>query len=138
MTGRSRLAAVGAVLAAAACVIACRSGAGADSGWSRAYVLPEERVWSTVLEVLGDDGFVVEEADREAGRIVATGGDSRMWREALLDVSIRTRGEVVRVEVGGRIGSDPATGVRRLDELVRAVLTSLDDRLLGHPRSSSP
>lgn len=136
MTRRGRLVALGALVTAATCVIACRSGASAGGDWSRSYVRPGEQVWNAVLDTVTDEGFVVDEADRERGRITATGGDSRMWREALLEISVRARGEVVQVAVSGRMGNDPGADIRRLDQLVRTLLASLDEHLLGHARSA--
>lgn len=127
-----------AVLAAAALAAGCQTGPyGGASEWSRTYLQTEKRVWQALLDTLAEEGFHLDEVDREAGRVRAAGGHREPHREALLELRLRPVSEGIRVDVEGRMGVDPAADFRRLDRLVETVLDALDDKILGRPTISA-
>jgi len=110
---------------------ACSSAGGGSNDWSRSYLLPESAVFEAVVEVLEDEGYLVE-ADREAGRVQAEAGDASHGPLPILVIEIRPRGErvLVDVQVRGRHGDAP-TASPRDDSAVRELLHALDSRLQG-------
>lgn len=110
---------------------ACSSAGGGSSDWSRSYLVPESAVFEAVVEVLEDEGYLVQ-ADREAGRVRAEAGDARRGPLPNLVIEVRQRGERVLVDVQIRgLHSDAPTASRRADSAVRELLHALDRRLQG-------
>jgi hypothetical protein len=99
--------------------------------WSRSYVLPYDRVWRAVVWSLSSTGYIIDEEDREQGRIRAESAADPAYRAVVLDVRIDQRGEVVRVALqasGGTVNSPGEIGL--LDRAVTEFLDELD-RALG-------
>ena len=110
---------------------ACISAGGDPSDWSRSYLLPESVVFEAVVDVLEDEGYLVE-ADREAGRVQAEAGDASHGPLPILVIEVRPRGERVLVDVQIRgLDSDAPTASPRADSAVRELLHALDRRLQG-------
>ncbi len=126
------------LLVPAALATGCQTGLyGGTSEWSRTYLQTEERVWQALLDTLAEEGFHLDDLDRETGRVRATGGHPDAYREALLDVRLRPVSEGLRVDVEGRMGLDPGAELYRLDRLIEAILTALDEKILGRPTTSA-
>jgi hypothetical protein len=110
---------------------ACSSAGGGSNDWSRSYLLPEPAVFGAVVEVLEEEGYLVE-ADRETGRVQAEAGDPSHGPLPILVVEVRPRGERVLVDVQVRGGhSDAPAASSRTDSAVRELLHALDRRLQG-------
>ena len=95
--------------------------------WSRSYVLPYDRVWRAVVRSLSSTGYVIDEEDREQGRIRAESAADPAYRAVVMDVRVDQRGEVVRVDVqasGGTVNSPGEIGL--LDRAVTEFLDELD------------
>jgi len=67
---------------------ACASSSTSSDGWSRTYLAPRDEVIEAVIDVLEDEGYLVE-ADREKGRISAQPMRSRGADLASLGTAIR-------------------------------------------------
>lgn len=97
--------------------------------WYRSYARPADQVWATVLEVLRDEGFVIEEADRERGRIRAEAPGKQIHRRPVLHLEMKQKdGSVIVVEAaaGGGGGGESPAALADLDRIVVSVLDALD------------
>jgi hypothetical protein len=119
------------VIAGALLTVACSStSTSSGDAWTAAYVAPIDEVWTAVLDVLEDSGYLVVDSDRAKRRIRGESSARHQYREIVLDLTLKERGEVVRVNVqasGGAI--DSPAGFRRLEEAVRDFLAQLDARM---------
>ena len=123
-----RILILAAVIASVQLFTACSSSSSspADS-WTAAYVAPYDDVWAAVLEVLENADYHVADADQGKGHIRAESSARHQYQETVLDLSIRVRGEVVRIDVQARGGTiDSPSGFRRLDTVVKEFLADLD------------
>ena len=85
--------------------VACTSSGEAPGSWSRSYVAPRDRVIDTVVDVLGDQDYLVE-VDREAGRIEAQPSREQGGRQTDLVVRVEERKDRVWVDVQSRSQMD--------------------------------
>ena len=112
--------------------LAACSSASTSSGdsWTAAYVATFEQVWTAVLDVLADTDYYVADSDRDKGRIRAESSARHQYQEVVLEVSLRERGEVIRVNVQARGGTiDSPAAFKRLEGAVKEFLAELDNRL---------
>lgn len=103
------------------------TGAPTDEDWSRRYTQNIDRVWRAALEVLSEADYFVVKEDRKRGRIEAESQSKAKFDEVVLDIRIRTKKELVVVEIqasGGGVRSTADFG--RLDRAVKAILHDLD------------
>jgi len=82
------------VVSGALLLAACTSGDSRDA-WSRTYLASRDEVVGAVIDVLEDEGYLVE-ADREKGRISA---EPSRGRGSTLVVNVATRDGRIRVDV---------------------------------------
>lgn len=116
------------VLTAFAC--SSTGSAPGGEGWSRSYSHTLDRVWRAVTDALANNGYVLDEVDRERGLIKAESRADRSYDRILLEVQVFQRGERVKVMIQGRGGgTDSAVGYRRVNEAVTELLLDLDDHL---------
>ena len=103
------------------------TGAATDEDWSRRYTRNIDRVWQAALHVLSEADYSVVKEDRKRGRIEAESHSKTKFDELVLDIRIRTKKELVVVEIqasGGGARSPADFG--RLDRAVKAILHDLD------------
>lgn len=112
------------VVALAACATSQESPGG---DWYRLYAGPTDLVWRTTLEVLADEGYVVDASDVGQGRIRAHSGDELGIHGIELILELTTTDNLVRVSVGARGGDTGPGGHRRMDEAVDRFLRRLDE-----------
>jgi hypothetical protein len=126
-----RILILAAVIVSVQLFAACSSPASSPGDlWTAAYAAPYDEVWAAVLDVLESADYNVVDADQDKGRVRAESSARHQYQETVLDVSIRVRGEVVRVDVQARGGSvDSPSGFRRLETVVREFLADLDTRM---------
>lgn len=109
---------------------ACGSAGGRTDAWSRSYLAPLDTVFDNAVEVLEDEGYLVE-ADRGAGRLAAEPPAARRGQPVLV-LRIEAKGEQVVVDVQVRPGDDPGPMVsQRTDAVVSELLYALDRRMQG-------
>jgi hypothetical protein len=110
---------------------ACGTAGGRTDQWSRSYLAPPDTVFDNAVEVLEDEGYLVE-ADRGAGRLVAEPPAAHRGRQVLV-LQIEAKGEQVVVDVQVRPGEDPGPMVsQRTDAVVAELLYELDRRMQGN------
>ncbi len=117
-------------LAATGSLVGCASAnRPPDDAWQRIYGAPLEVVWREVLDLLADEGYVIESSELERGRIRAQSSTGREFRELALDLEVVRLGEVVKVTVEARVGAGDPGRWRSLETAVLELLTLLDDRI---------
>ena len=110
---------------------ACASSSTSSDGWSRTYLAPRDEVIEAVIDVLEDEGYLVE-ADREKGRISAQPMRSRGADLASLVVRVAQKGGRVRVDVQTRTGASYSTMTSKpADAPVLEFFHELELRLRG-------
>ena len=108
----------------------CTSGGSAED-WSRSYVGPYDRVMEAVIDVLEDEGYLVD-ADREKGRVTAEPSRSRGGGLVSLVVRVQPRGELILVDVLTRGGASYSNApARPQDTFVLEFFHELELRLEG-------
>ena len=118
------------IVAALAPLGSCASSRGpSPDAWQRIYGAPLEVVWRELLALLVDEGYVVESAEGERGRILAESSTGKEYRELALDLSVFRQGEVVKVTVDARTGAGDPGRWRSMEGAVLELLTLLDDRV---------
>jgi hypothetical protein len=128
MTTISRLALISMTLAMAA---ACGSTGDQMGSWSRSYLAPVETVFGAVVEVLEDEGYLVE-PDRASGRIVAEPATGARGGTSTLILRITLRGDRVVVDVQARPGVERDGMVpQATDTAVLELFHALDRRMQG-------
>ena len=75
----------------------CTTSGGESDAWSRTYFAPRDKVIEAAIDVLEDEGYLVE-ADREKGRIIAEPPRSAGNLAALV-VNVRPQGDRILVDV---------------------------------------
>jgi hypothetical protein len=127
------------VVASVATAVACTtSGGGAPGDWFRLYAGPTETVWHTTLELLADQGYVVDTTDVEHGRIRAHSGDQLGVHGVELILEVTATGDLVRVTASAR-GSETGPGAHRyMEEAVVGFLRLLDERMRDVRAGSGP
>jgi len=100
-----------------------------DSDWTRSWVRPVDQVWEIALEVLTDQGFVIERKDHDAGTIRAEAPGRHEQQRPVLHISIEDRDGTTRVEVGISGSSGSPGDIMRFDETVAGFLDDLDRAL---------
>ena len=96
-----RISGVAGVLVFAACTTTGDS----SSSWSRSYLAQRDRVIDAVVEVLEDEGYLVD-VKRDAGRIDAEPSRSGARGRANLVVRVEEKNGRIRVDVQSRAGVD--------------------------------
>lgn len=129
MTSRNVLAPILLAAAVTACGCASITTEPPPDAWQRIYGAPLEDVWQAALELLVDEGYVVESEDRGRGRIVAQSTSGREYRELALVIEIFQSGELVKVLIDARVGAGEAGTWRQLDRAIPELLTLLDERV---------
>jgi hypothetical protein len=110
---------------------ACTSSTDTTGSWSRSYLVPEDTVFSSVVEVLEDEGYFVE-ADRDAGRIVAEPSAAGGARTPILVVRVVPKKGRILVDVQTRGGAEQGLAMsQRTDAAILEILHALDRRLQG-------
>lgn len=109
---------------------ACGSTGGRTDQWSRSYLAPRDTVFDNAVEVLEDEGYLVE-ADRGAGRLVAEPPAANRGQPVFV-LRIVAKGERVVVDVQARPDEDRGPMVsQRTDAVVAELLYALDRRMQG-------
>jgi hypothetical protein len=110
---------------------ACSSSGGSEDDWSRTYFAPREQVIDAAIEVLEEEGYLVE-ADREKGRISAEPSRSSGAHLVSLEVRVTRKDDRIRVDVQTRSGASFSTATSRPQESpVLEFLYQLDLRMQG-------
>ena len=110
---------------------ACASSGGSSDAWSRTYFAPRDKVIDAVIDVLEDDGYLVE-ADRAKGRITAEPSRSSGGKLASLVVRVAKKNDRIRVDVQTRTGASYSTLTSKPAESpVLEFFHELDMRLQG-------
>jgi len=110
---------------------ACASPGGSSDDWSRTYFAPRDKVIDAVIDVLEDEGYLVD-ADREKGRITAEPSRSKGGNLASLVVRVTQKNDRIRVDVQTRTGASYSTMTSTPQEsTVLEFFHVLDLRLLG-------
>jgi hypothetical protein len=118
------------VVSAAILLAACTSGGSSDA-WSRSYLVPRDEVIDAVIDILEDEGYLVE-ADREKGRISAEPSGGRGANPASLVVNVARKDGRIRVDVQTRAGASYSSMPIGPDEApILEFLHELDLRLHG-------
>ena len=109
----------------------CVSSTGSSDSWSRSYLAPTDRVFSAVIDVLEDEGYLVD-ADRETGRITAKPSRNSRGLSPFLAVKVfESSGQVV-VDVQTRAGvTDSVTQGDRIEASIVEFFHELELRLQG-------
>ena len=89
-------------------LVACASSGGSSDAWSRTYFAPRDKVIDAVIDVLEDEGYLVE-ADRAKGRITAEPSRSSGGKLASLVVRVAKKNDRIRVDVQTRTGASYST-----------------------------
>lgn len=122
---------ISSVTCALTCVLAlgaCSQLALAPQGdWHRSYARTLGEVWTAALEALEDEGFVIESADQDRGRIRAEAPGQNEYRRAVLHIQIRERDQSVLVDVAAGGGSETPGDIARFDRAVSTFLEVLDE-----------
>lgn len=109
----------------------CVSSGGSGDEWSRTYFAPRERVIDAAIEVLEEEGYLVE-VDREKGRIVAEPSRSSVGDLVSLEVRVTRKDDRIRVDVQTRSGASLSNASSRPQESpVLEFLYELDLRMQG-------
>ena len=119
------------MLMGAALIAACASSGGSSDDWSRTYFAPRDKVIDAVIDVLEDDGYLVD-ADREKGRITAEPSRSKSGNLASLVVRVTQKNDRILVDVQTRTGASYSTMTSTPQQsTVLEFFHGLDLRLLG-------
>lgn len=109
----------------------CTSSGGSSDDWSRTYFAPRDKVIDAVIDVLEDEGYLVD-TDREKGRITAEPSRGKSGNPASLVVRVTQRNDRSRVDVQTRTGASYSTMTSNpQDSTVLQFFHDLDLRLLG-------
>ncbi len=109
---------------------ACGSAGGRTDAWSRSYLAPPDTVFENAVEVLEEEGYLVE-ADRGAFKLSAEPPAARRGQPVLV-LRIEAKGERVVVDVQARPDEDGGPMVsQRTDAVVAELLYALDRRMQG-------
>ncbi len=107
----------------------CASSPDSTDSWSRSYLLPLDRVFDAAVDVLEDEGYLVD-AERQAGRISAEPSRSRSQRGPTMVVRVEEKNGRARVDVQTRMGAERSTTTSSGDgAAVLEFLFELDQRL---------
>ena len=119
------------VLVGLTIVAACASSGGSGDDWSRTYFAPHDLVIDAAIEVLEEEGYLVE-ADREKGRISAEPSRSSGANLVSLEVRVTRKDDRIRVDVQTRSGASFSTATSKPNESpVLEFLYQLDLRMQG-------
>jgi hypothetical protein len=100
-----------------------------EEDWTRSWARPFDTVWTTALELLEDEGFVVERINRDAGTIRAEAPDGHELRRQVLHLTIAAREGATRVEIGVSGPSGGPGELMRFDQTAASFLDELDRAL---------
>lgn len=116
----------------AACMLAgCATSSDPGDSWSESYVGPFDRVFEAVIDVLEDEGYLVE-AERAAGKITAEPSRSKRNQTAPLVVRVVQKSERIRVDVQVRSSfEDSIARSSRVETSVLEFFHELELRLQG-------
>ncbi len=121
------------VISAAILLAACTSG-DSSGEWSRTYLASRDEVIDAVIDVLENDGYLVE-ADREKGRISAEPSRGQGAKLESLVVKVAHNDGRIRVDVLTRAGASYGAVPSGPDETpILEFLHELDSRLRGARR----
>ncbi len=87
---------------------ACTSSGGSSDSWSRTYFAPRDKVIDAVIDVLEDEGYLVD-ADREKGRVSAEPSRGSAGNLVSLVVRVTQKDDRIHVDVQTRTGSSFST-----------------------------
>lgn len=119
------------VLVGLTIIAACASSGGSGDDWSRTYFAPRDLVIDATIEVLEEEGYLVE-ADREKGRISAEPSRSSGANLVSLEVRVTRKDDRIRVDVQTRSGASFSTATSKPNESpVLEFLYQLDLRMQG-------
>jgi hypothetical protein len=119
------------VLVGLTIIAACASSGGSGDDWSRTYFAPREQVIDAAIEVLEEEGYLVE-VDREKGRISAEPSRSSGNSLVSLEVRVTRTNDRIRVDVQTRSGASFSTAASRPQESpVLEFLYELDLKMQG-------
>jgi hypothetical protein len=112
---------------------ACTTGSGTTGDeWSRDYVTTQGRAYEAAAEALGDIDFYLENEEPDQGRIRARSSARRSGVEATLLVTIREKGDRIRVDVMAQSpGLEEGRAPAQVSGIVRDFFHRLDARLEG-------
>jgi hypothetical protein len=123
------------MLASVVLVAGCTSSGGSGDEWSRTYFAPREQVIDAAIEVLEEEGYLVD-VEREKGRISAEPSRGSGANLVSMEVRVTRRDDRIRVDVQTRSGESLSTMTSKpADSPVLEFLYELDLRLQGGPRS---
>ena len=115
----------------AVALFGCTSSTDSADSWSESYLSPYDRVFDAVVDVLEDDGYLVE-ANRETGRITADPSRSSRGLSPELAVRVFEKDERVRVDVQTRAGvNQSVTQGRQIETSIVEFFHELELRLQG-------
>ena len=107
----------------------CASSGGPSDDWSRTYFAPRDKVIDAVIDVLEDEGYLVD-ADREKGRVSAEPSRGSAGSLVSLVVRVTQKNDRIYVDVQTRTGASHSTMTSRPQEsLVLEFFHELDLRL---------
>jgi hypothetical protein len=86
----------------------CSSSGGSSDDWSRTYFAPRDKVIDAVIDVLEDEGYLVD-ADREKGRVSAEPSRGSAGSLVSLVVRVTQKNDRIRVDVQTRTGASYST-----------------------------
>ncbi len=120
------------VVVSVACVLAgCASSTDSADSWSRSYLSPLDVVFNAVVDVLEDDGYLVE-ANREAGRISAEPSRSNRGLSPSLAVRVVEKAGRIQVDVQTRSGvNDATTSGQQVETMIVEFFHELELRQQG-------
>ena len=109
----------------------CATSGGTSDTWSRTYFAPRDEVIDAVIDVLEDEGYLVE-ADREKGRISAEPARGGGGNPVSLAVRVTRKNDRYRVDVQTRAGASFSTVTSKPAESpILEFFHELDLRLQG-------
>jgi len=116
---------------AAMVLFGCTSSTDSADSWSESYLAPYERVFDAVVDVLEDEGYLVE-ANREAGKIRAEPPRSSRGSSPELAVKVFEKAGQIRVDVQTRAGANQSvTRGRQIETSIVEFFHELGLRVQG-------
>ena len=121
-----------AAAAALVCVTAgCASSPGSSDAWSRSYLAPKDNVFDAVVDVLEDEGYLVE-PDRSSYRVTADPSRGGQGSSPSWFITVAEKSGRIRVDIQTRAGATGAANQSaRVDAAIAEFFHELELRLQG-------
>jgi hypothetical protein len=118
-------------LGVAIAMLGCTTSTGSSDSWSESYLAPIDRVFDAVVDVLEDEGYLVE-TKREVGKITAEPSRSSRGLSPSLAVKVVEKAGQVRVDVQTRAGvNQSVTQGRQIEASIVEFFHELELRMQG-------